>query len=115
MAPAVVSAALVGTAFIGGTATAATPGAARQVVAAGTASASCVSAEAQESVKIRKDKKVSSTALGLFPKGAKACTVGSSQTGGSYNLCKHRDNTWTKISYRGIRGWIPYYCGAREL
>ncbi|MFJ9850913.1 hypothetical protein [Streptomyces sp. NPDC101150] len=117
IAPAVASAALLGTAMTSGVATATTPGTAHTAtVSAASAPASCVRAQAQESVKIRTAKKVSATALGLFPKGKTACIVGGlASTGGSYNLCGHKDNTWLKISYAGNRGWIPYYCGSKEL
>ncbi|MFI9049058.1 hypothetical protein [Streptomyces sp. NPDC053427] len=117
IAPAVASAALLGTALTSGVATASTPGTAHTAaVATAAAPASCVRAEAQESVKIRTEKKVGATALGLFPKGKTACIVGGlASEGGSYNLCGHKDNTWLKISYAGNRGWIPYFCGSREL
>jgi hypothetical protein len=121
-APTIASLALIGAGMTAGTATAAaahgatqTAVATKAVSAASAVSAACVYAEAQESVKIRNSKKVNSTALGLFPKGKTACKVGATEEGGSYDLCGHKGKTWMKISYRGIRGWIPYYCGARDL
>ncbi|MFI0787843.1 hypothetical protein ACH4Q6_19865 [Streptomyces lydicus] len=107
----IASAALLGTALTGGAATAATPTAAHATAAAGTATAaSCVYAEAKESVKIRNAKKVSATALGLLPKGKKACITGPSATGGSYTLCGEHSSYWMQVSYSGIKGWIPMMC-----
>ncbi|MFH8681438.1 hypothetical protein [Streptomyces lydicus] len=107
----IASAALLGTALTGGAATAATPTAAHTTAAAGTATAaSCVYAEAKESVKIRNAKKVSATALGLLPKGKRACITGPSATGGSYTLCGEHSSYWMQVSYSGIKGWIPMMC-----
>ncbi|MFJ8466635.1 hypothetical protein [Streptomyces swartbergensis] len=68
--------------------------------------------KAHESVKIRKSKKVNSTALGLLPKGKKAkllkCSV---DLAGTYSLCGwDDDNRWHHISYRGIKGYVPLAC-----
>ncbi|WP_329126966.1 hypothetical protein [Streptomyces sp. NBC_01465] len=50
-------------------------------------------------------------ALGLLPKGSSACTTGTPiSKGGAYNLCGHSSSDWKGITYKGIRGWIPYYC-----
>lgn len=107
-----VAAALIGTALTGGVATAATPEAARTATA--TARAACVHAEGQANVKIRKERKLSSTAVGLFTKGATTCIL-STATGQSYDLCKRKGNDWYKITYRGNTGWIPAACGSREV
>ncbi|WP_327351180.1 hypothetical protein [Streptomyces sp. NBC_01304] len=107
VAPAIASLALIGTALTGGVAAATT----HTATAAKSAPAACVYVEAAESVKIRKTKAVNGTALGLLPKGSSACTTNNpNTTGGSYNLCGHRSTKWEEITYRGIRGWIPYYC-----
>lgn len=111
IAPAALSAALIGTALTSGVATAGTPTTAHRTVVAKAAAADCVYVEAAESVKIRKTKSVHGTALGLLPKGKAACTTGNRDTkGGSYRLCGHSSNKWEEIKYSGIRGWIPYYC-----
>ncbi|MEV0369760.1 SH3 domain-containing protein [Streptomyces sp. NPDC050636] len=114
LAPAIASAALIGTAMTGGIATAATPGTTHTAAATKAAAADCVNAEAQESVKIRKERKLNSTAVGLFTKGATTCIRGRG-TGQSYNLCNRTGNDWYKITYRGNTGWIPAACGSREL
>ncbi|MFF4602307.1 hypothetical protein ACFY12_06040 [Streptomyces sp. NPDC001339] len=114
IAPAVVSAALVGTAFTAGTAVAGTPGAARPAVTAKATAADCVSAWAQENVKIRKERKLNSTAVGLFTKDAKTCIQGKG-TGQAYDLCNRSGNDWYKITFRGNTGWIPASCGMREV
>lgn len=100
-----------GLAFTGGTATAAP---ATQSASTTTRAAdSCPrSDKARESVRIHKDKKLSSTALGLLPKGAKPeLLTCMTQIGGTYSLCKwQNDNRWDYISYRGIKGWVPLAC-----
>ncbi|MFE0191245.1 hypothetical protein [Streptomyces sp. NPDC059008] len=110
----IASTALLGTALAGGVATAATPGTAHPAAAATTATAACVNAEAQENVKIRKERKLNSTAVGLFTKGAKTCIRGKA-TGQSYNLCGRSGTDWMKITFRGNTGWIPGACGSREV
>ncbi|MGW1379474.1 hypothetical protein ACWD6P_35125 [Streptomyces sp. NPDC002446] len=105
-----VSAALIGTALTGGVAMAATP----ETAPTATARAACVHAEAQENVKIRKERKLSSTAVGLFTEGATTCILAKG-TGQSYDLCKRKGTDWLKISYRGNTGWIPGACGSREV
>ncbi|MFE0103483.1 hypothetical protein [Streptomyces sp. NPDC059009] len=111
IAPAIASIALIGSAMTGGVAVASTPKATgTTATSASPSAAECVYVEAAESVKIRKTKAVNGTALGLLPKGSKACSTGSTSEGGSYDLCGHKSKTWKPISYRGIRGWIPYYC-----
>ncbi|MFJ9410031.1 hypothetical protein [Streptomyces sp. NPDC101393] len=107
LAPALASAALLGT-FLSTPAAAA---GASATTAAAPAPAACVKVIAAESVKIRKSKAVNATALGLLPKGYSACTTGKpASAGGSYDLCGFKDNSWKEITYKGITGWIPYYC-----
>jgi hypothetical protein len=104
--------ALTGAVFAAGTASA---GAAEPTTARAAASAACwkgKTAQAKESVKIRKSKKLNATALGLFPKGKKGkyagCEVSYGQT---YTLCGwDKDNRWTYIEYRGTKGWVPSAC-----
>ncbi|WP_438488859.1 hypothetical protein [Streptomyces sp. S186] len=109
--PALACAAALGTAVAGGTAAAAPAPARPAAVAPVAAPATCVYAEAKESVKIRNARKVNATALGLFPKGSLACRTSTPTTSGeSYNLCGVKDNAWSEITYRGIRGWIPRGC-----
>jgi hypothetical protein len=109
LAPALASAALLCTAM--STPALAADHSASAATTAAPAPAACVHVIAAESVKIRKSKAVNATALGLLPKGKSACTTGKpSSKGGSYNLCGSKDNTWQEITYKGIRGWIPYYC-----
>ncbi|MEU6824017.1 hypothetical protein ABZ921_25585 [Streptomyces atriruber] len=105
--------AMTGAAFAAGTATAGavTPDAAPTSVA----SKACGKGnpiKAKESVKIRKARKLNSTAVGLYPKGAKAkwaaCEVKYGQT---YSKCGwHNDNRWSYINYRGTKGWVPTAC-----
>lgn len=69
-------------------------------------------AVAHESVKIRKTPTVNSTDLGLLPKGAKAryvtCPVTLAE---NYSLCGWKnDNRWSHITYRGIKGYVPFAC-----
>ncbi|MFE0105439.1 hypothetical protein [Streptomyces sp. NPDC059009] len=72
--------------------------------------------KADESVKIRKSKKASATAVGLLPKGAKAkklkCNV---QYGGYFKGCDPNagatwHHKWWYISYKGIKGYVPALC-----
>ncbi|UZJ32199.1 SH3 domain-containing protein [Streptomyces endophytica] len=109
-APAVIAMAALGTALTSGIATAATPGEAP----AATARVACVNAQGQENVKIRKERKLNSTAVGLFTKGATTCITGRG-TGQSYSLCGRSGNDWLKITFRGNTGWIPAACGTREV
>ncbi|MEV0113483.1 hypothetical protein AB0H77_09575 [Streptomyces sp. NPDC050844] len=104
---------MAGAAFVGGTGSA---GAAAPAAApTGAKAAVCGKGDvvkAEESVKIRKERKLNSTAVGLFPKGAKAkwaaCTVAYGQT---YSLCGwENDNRWSYIDYRGTKGWVPTAC-----
>ncbi|BDM68459.1 hypothetical protein HEK616_19460 [Streptomyces nigrescens] len=110
-APAVIAVAALGTALTSGIATAATPAKAPTTA---TARAACVNAEGQENVKIRKERKLNSTAVGLFTKGATTCITGRG-TGQSYSLCGRSGNDWLKITFRGNTGWIPAACGSREV
>ncbi|MGW2224951.1 hypothetical protein [Streptomyces formicae] len=107
--------AMTGATFAAGTvaAGAATPEAAPTAVSSGSCPGKGMTVKAKESVKIRKTKKLSGTAVGLFPKGAKAkftaCTVSSGQT--YRNLCGwDEDNRWSPIAYRGMKGWVPTAC-----
>ncbi|WP_310724227.1 SH3 domain-containing protein [Streptomyces sp. N2A] len=111
-APAVIAVAALGTALTSGVATAATPG--KAPAATATARAACVNAEAQENVRIRKERKLNSTAVGLFTKGATTCITGRG-TGQSYHLCGRSGNDWLKITFRGNTGWIPAACGTRRV
>ncbi|MFD8549428.1 SH3 domain-containing protein [Streptomyces sp. NPDC059649] len=110
-APAVIAMAALGTALTSGIATAATPATAPATT---TARAACVNAQAQENVKIRKERKLNSTAVGLFTKGATTCITGRG-TGQSYHLCGRSGNDWLKITFRGNTGWIPGACGTRRV
>ncbi|MEK2473338.1 hypothetical protein [Streptomyces noursei] len=109
--PALACAAALGTVVAGGTAAAAPATARPAAVARAAAPATCVYAEAKESVKIRNARKVNATALGLLPKGALGCRTSTPTTAGeSYDLCGVKDNAWSEITYRGSRGWIPRGC-----
>ncbi|MEU9116900.1 hypothetical protein AB0D04_35400 [Streptomyces sp. NPDC048483] len=110
IAPALASAALIGTAMTGGVATASTPGTTHTGTVATSAAAQCPVIEAKESVKIRKSKSVSSTALGLLPKHEYGCSTGGSGSGGHYNLCGKKDAFYPEVKYKGIRGWVPATC-----
>ncbi|MEV5877306.1 hypothetical protein AB0L75_24325 [Streptomyces sp. NPDC052101] len=104
--------AVTGLAFTGGTANAAPTTHSASTVTQVAAESCPWTAKAHESVRIHKDKKLNSTALGLLPKGAKPkllkCEV---SIGGTYSLCKWKDdNRWDYISYRGIKGWVPLAC-----
>ncbi|MBF6045566.1 hypothetical protein GO001_10075 [Streptomyces sp. NRRL B-1677] len=68
---------------------------------------------ALESVKIRTDRKLGATAVGLLPKGksGRGCDpTGTGISGQSYNLCGKKDNSWVILSYGGHRGWVPSAC-----
>ncbi|MFE9046199.1 hypothetical protein ACFYOG_35590 [Streptomyces sp. NPDC007818] len=75
---------------------------------------------AQESVKIRAETTVRSTALGLMPKGASGKSPvdrsGSYKRwfGGKHNACGSKgyigDDEWHKITYRGVTGFVPAAC-----
>ncbi|MFJ5099865.1 hypothetical protein [Streptomyces sp. NPDC088554] len=73
-----------------------------------------VGVKAKESVKIRKTRSTSATALGLWVKGGKGglCNDGKATTGATYTLCGKTSNKW----YWGgpnssdIDGWIPSTC-----
>ncbi|MFG3253816.1 hypothetical protein [Streptomyces sp. NPDC048172] len=66
--------------------------------------------KAKESVKIRKSARMSATALGLLPKGKKACFLKAAEAGKSGSCIKGTHDIWNKISYRGIKGWVPSQC-----
>lgn len=73
--------------------------------------AACSKVKADESVKIRTSASTGATALGVFPKGSTSgCLIKSGITGGSYKLCGQSAHTWAKISYRGIKGYVPDTC-----
>lgn len=66
---------------------------------------------AKESVKIRTAKRLNATALGLWPKEAKAKNTGCIQNGENYKLCgRPTQPLWLPIDYRGTRGWVPLAC-----
>ncbi|NUQ97732.1 MAG: hypothetical protein HOY79_14650 [Streptomyces sp.] len=67
------------------------------------------SVTAKESLTIRKGTTANSTALGVFPKGAKAC-FDSSTGGQKYKRCGKRDDQWSDITYKGIRGNVVTTC-----
>ncbi|MFG3253818.1 SH3 domain-containing protein [Streptomyces sp. NPDC048172] len=66
--------------------------------------------QAKESVKIRKTGKMSSTALGLLPKGKKACFIKEASGGKTGSCTKGTYKMWNKINYRGVKGWVPSEC-----
>ncbi|MFI6376858.1 hypothetical protein [Streptomyces sp. NPDC050546] len=67
--------------------------------------------KARESVKIRKSKSVSSTALGLFPKGKTACSLKNEKASKWYDdWCGQGSDQWDYISYKGTKGWVPTTC-----
>jgi hypothetical protein len=77
------------------------------------ASISAINCIAKESVRIRQSKSTSSTALGLFPRGAGA-ECGGATEGGTYTACGHTDGYfWISINYQGIRGYVALYCITR--
>ncbi|MEV4926322.1 hypothetical protein [Streptomyces roseoverticillatus] len=68
---------------------------------------------ALESVKIRTDRKLNATAVGLLPKGksGRGCdSTGTGLGGQSYNLCGKKDYSWVLLSYGGHEGWVPSAC-----
>ncbi|MFH8789035.1 hypothetical protein [Streptomyces roseoverticillatus] len=68
---------------------------------------------ALESVKIRTDRKLNATAVGLLPKGksGRGCdSTGTGLSGQSYNLCGKKDNSWVLLGYAGHEGWVPTAC-----
>ncbi|MFJ8744704.1 SH3 domain-containing protein [Embleya sp. NPDC127516] len=74
--------------------------------------ASCSSGmyvKAKTSLKIRATPTTKSTALGVFPKGSKACNI-SQSSGQSLNVCGKRSDVWQEIRYGTTRGWIPRAC-----
>ncbi|KPC61470.1 SH3 domain-containing protein [Streptomyces chattanoogensis] len=108
IAPAIASATLIGTAMTSGVAAADAPKAAH--TAARAASVQCLHVYAKESVKIRVEREVNSTALGLFDQGESACLEGKAM-GGKYTFCGRVGIDWLKItSDRGVTGWIPAAC-----
>ncbi|MFE5863188.1 SH3 domain-containing protein [Streptomyces virginiae] len=95
-----------------GTATAATTATSSVLLTQAKAGCALDPAVAHESVKIRKTPAVNSTDLGLLPKGAKAryvtCPVTLAE---NYSLCGWKDdNRWSHITYRGIKGYVPFAC-----
>ncbi|PSJ25349.1 hypothetical protein B7P34_28685 [Streptosporangium nondiastaticum] len=80
-----------------------------------TAASSCSynTLTALESVKIRTDRKLNATAVGLLPKGksGRGCdSTGTGLSGQSYDLCGKKDNSWVILSYGGHEGWVPTTC-----
>lgn len=73
--------------------------------------------KARVSVKIREARSTGSTALGLFPAGKKGCHITPDgdewKRGGNYKAesCLYgSDNRWSKVNYRGTKGWVPIWC-----
>ena len=66
--------------------------------------------KAKESVKIRKTAKLSATAVGLLPKGKKACFIDVADGGKSGACFSGTEKVWNKVSYRGMKGWVPSQC-----
>lgn len=66
--------------------------------------------KARESVKIRKTKSLSSTALGLFPKGKAACSLKKGKAKWYDSKCGQGSDQFDYINYRGTKGWVPTTC-----
>ncbi|MET9759377.1 hypothetical protein ABZ016_10010 [Streptomyces sp. NPDC006372] len=66
--------------------------------------------KARESVKIRKTKSVSGTALGLFPKGKAGCSLKNEKAKWYDDKCGQGSDQWDYISYNGTKGWVPTTC-----
>ncbi|MEV0117487.1 hypothetical protein AB0H77_30330 [Streptomyces sp. NPDC050844] len=112
MGPAIVTAALVGTAFTGGVAVAQTPSAPAAAAAAHNCGNGFSNVPALESVKIRSTAKVNGTALGVWHKGKRGdiCDNGKGWTGDPYTLCKKPSNKWYYGVFNGIKGYVPVTC-----
>ncbi|MWA16163.1 hypothetical protein [Streptomyces sp. BA2] len=91
------------------------------VQAPGASAAGTTPVEAEESVKLRTHTKLSSTAVGLFPKkalGKAANDAGSDNMrvykGGTHNHCGSKgtinDRKWVKVSYKGKKGYVALNC-----
>ncbi|MFB6961342.1 hypothetical protein ACFCYB_31150 [Streptomyces sp. NPDC056309] len=84
-----------------------------QAATSDTVSTQAINCHAAESVIIRQSTSTSSTALGLFPKGAGA-ECGGSVEGGTYTACGHTNGYfWIAINYQGIKGYVALYCITR--
>ncbi|MGW7081504.1 hypothetical protein ACWGH2_24800 [Streptomyces sp. NPDC054871] len=89
------------------------------MVSAPAASAATSKIWAEESVKIRAKTSKTSTALGLFPKGAAGQALMNGQSykhyyGGKHNFCGSKgtinDNEWVKVTYKGVTGYVASAC-----
>ncbi|GAA4624138.1 hypothetical protein GCM10023196_023110 [Actinoallomurus vinaceus] len=70
--------------------------------------ASCELLRAKENLKIRKSP-TDGTALGLMLQGATACSQ-DFKAGTTYTACGATDNHYTKLTSRGITGWVVDTC-----
>ena len=78
--------------------------------ASAASSMSCAGhSKAVESVKIHSTASTSSTSLGLFPKGARACAH-EYKTGGKYTACGGTSTEWRRITYKEITGYVADRC-----
>ncbi|MGX1562554.1 hypothetical protein [Streptomyces sp. NPDC055506] len=104
--------ALAGVAFTSTPAIAVSPAAASSgdVSVRAACSAGGEKVKARESVKIRKAKSFSSTALGLFPKGKTACSYKNEKAKWYSPKCGQGSDQWDYISYSGTKGWVPTTC-----
>lgn len=104
-----------GVAALAGLAFSATPAVAAATAPSGDVSvrAACSVGEkvkARESVKIRKTKSISGTALGLFPKGKTACSLKNEKAKWYDSKCGQGSDQFDYINYRGTKGWVPTTC-----
>ncbi|WP_143589969.1 hypothetical protein [Streptomyces africanus] len=104
-----------GVVALAGLAFSSTPAVAAPVASSGDASvtAACSRGEkvkARESVKIRKTKSISGTALGLFPKGKNACSLKNEKAKWYDSKCGQGSDQFDYINYRGTKGWVPTTC-----
>ncbi|KAB2349710.1 hypothetical protein [Actinomadura rudentiformis] len=82
------------------------PASAAQVQSAASCPISKV--KAKENLKIRVSP-TNSTTLGLMLKGAVSCSF-DFKAGTTYTACGARDNHYSKITSRGITGWVVDTC-----
>ncbi|MEU0189465.1 hypothetical protein ABZ250_06340 [Streptomyces afghaniensis] len=104
-----------GVATLAGLAFSSTPAVAAATAPSGDVSvrAACSAGEkvkARESVKIRKTKSISGTALGLFPKGKTACSLKNEKAKWYDSKCGQGSDQFDYINYRGTKGWVPTTC-----
>jgi uncharacterized protein YgiM (DUF1202 family) len=114
LAPAVATAALVGTTLTGGIAVAQTPSAPVSATAAPNCGNGLTNVPAKESVKIRTSPKLSATAVGLWAKGQKGfiCNDGKSFKGQKYTLCGKTSTEWLYgiTNSTNKKGYVPRAC-----